>query len=279
MRKIFQIQKEIKKPIDSVIHFAGLKSIRESFEKPFLYWDNNVGGTIKLIKIMKEFNCQNLVFSSSATVYDAQAGQILNEETTLKPINPYGETKLAIENFLKSISKNNSKKLRIACLRYFNPIGAHPSGLIGESPLGIPNNVFPLICQVASGKLEKFEIFGNNWPTHDGTGVRDYIHVLDLAKAHEKAIRYIRKNKPGCIFLNVGTALGTSVLELITTFERVNNCSINYIFTNRRYGDHAQVVADNKLFTEIFDWSPQYSLEEMCRHGWKWQINNPLGYK
>ena len=278
LREIFENQQKTKKPIDSVIHFAGLKSVKESLDKPFLYWDNNVGGSIKLVKIMSEFNCKNLVFSSSATVYDANKKKIINEETNLKPINPYGETKLAIENFLKSISNNDIKNWRIACLRYFNPIGAHPSGLIGESPIGMPNNVFPIICQVALGKIDKLRIFGNNWPTHDGTGVRDYIHVLDLAKAHLKSIEYIKRRKPGCIFLNVGTSLGTSVLDLIRTFEKVNNCSINYIFTDRRSGDYAQVVADNKLLSKLINWEPEYSLEDMCRDGWKWQINNPLGY-
>tara|TARA_Y100001978_G_C23650199_1_gene412996 strand:+ start:278 stop:1324 length:1047 start_codon:yes stop_codon:yes gene_type:complete len=278
LRSIFENQEKNNKPIKSVIHFAGLKSIQESIDQPVLYWENNVAGTIKLIKIMQEFNCTKLVFSSSATVYDCKDRKKINENTNLNPINPYGMTKLSIENFLKSIVQNENKKWRIICLRYFNPIGADPSGLIGESPKGVPNNIFPYICQVASRKLDILRVFGNNWPTKDGTGVRDYIHVLDLATAHLKALNYIEKNKPGCLFLNVGTSVGTSVLDLINTFEKVNKCKVNFIFTDKREGDYPIVVADNKLLIELFNWKPKFDLEDMCRDGWKWQINNPSGF-
>tara|TARA_Y100001978_G_C23700791_1_gene440755 strand:+ start:2417 stop:3472 length:1056 start_codon:yes stop_codon:yes gene_type:complete len=279
LREIFRKQEDDNKPINSVIHFAGLKSVKESIDKPILYWENNVLGTIKLIKVMQEFNCTKLVFSSSATVYDCKENKKINESTKLNPINPYGETKLVIENLLKSIYDNDNKNWRIICLRYFNPIGADPSGLIGESPKGIPNNIFPYLCQVASGKLDVVRIFGNNWPTKDGTGVRDYIHVLDLASAHLKALNYIEENKPACIFLNVGTSIGTSVLQLIKTFEQVNRCKVNYVFTDRRKGDQPFVVADNKLLIELFNWKPKFNLEDMCRDGWRWQINNPSGFK
>ncbi len=278
LRAIFKNQEKKNKPIKSVIHFAGLKSIKESIDKPILYWENNVAGTIKLIKVMQEFNCKKLVFSSSATVYDCKDKKKINEATKLNPINPYGETKLTIENILKSICQNDNKNWYVVCLRYFNPIGADPSGLIGESPKGLPNNIFPYICQVAYGKLDMLRIFGNNWPTKDGTGIRDYIHVLDLANAHLKALNYIEKNNPGCTFLNVGTSIGTSVLELINTFEKVNKCNINYIFADRREGDQSVVVADNKLLVKLFNWKPKFDLEDMCRDGWKWQINNPSGF-
>ena len=278
IRRIFKCQLEKNKPINSVIHFAGLKSVSQSFKDPFLYWENNVGGTINLIKVMKEFNCKKLVFSSSATVYEGKQIKRLTEQSKLNPSNPYGFTKLTIENFLKDLCSELGHDWRIVALRYFNPIGAHPSGLIGESPLGRPNNIFPLLCRVASGTYDKLQVFGNDWPTKDGTGIRDFIHVVDLAKAHMYAKNYVENGDKGISFLNVGTSIGTSVLELIHTFERVNECVINYEFVDRRNGDFPEIVADNKLLIKTLLWEPKLNLENMCKDGWNWQQKNPKGF-
>ena len=278
LRKVFKKQEKNNLPITSVIHFAALKSVFESFNFPILYWENNVGGTINLIKIMKEFNCKNLVFSSSATIYDGSEKNLLKESSRLKPSNPYGFTKLTIENLLNNLCIINSFNWKIISLRYFNPIGAHPTGLIGESPNGTPDNIFPYLCRVASGRYERLHIFGNNWPTKDGTGIRDYIHIKDIAEAHVLALNYIEKKHKGILSLNVGTSLGTSILELINTFEKVNDCKIKYDFVDRRKGDFAEIVADNKLLLKTFGWEPKLNLESMCKDGWNWQKNNPNGY-
>ena len=278
LRNIFINQKKINKSISAVIHFAGLKSVFESFKKPILYWDNNVGGTLKLIKVMKEFNCKKFIFSSSATIYDASKGFLLNEKSSLAPSNPYGMTKLTIENFLKDLCYDTNYNWEIISLRYFNPIGAHPSGLIGETPFGLPNNIFPYLCRVASGQYEKLFIFGNDWPTKDGTGIRDYIHVVDLAQAHLQALKFLANKKPGIIQLNVGTSNGSSVLDLVKTFEEVNNCNINYEFSEKRQGDFAEVIADNKLLIKTLNWKPKLNLKNMCKDGWNWQQKNPNGY-
>ena len=279
LNDIFLNYKSKKKPITSVIHFAGLKSVKESVINPIKYWDINVNGALTLFSKMKEYECHNIVFSSSATIYGKSNQIRISEKTQINPTNPYGQTKAAIEKILYDLFSSKKEPWKIANLRYFNPIGAHESGLIGESPLGIPNNIFPFLTKVAQGNLEKLNIFGNDWPTKDGTGVRDYIHVMDLAEGHIAALEFLlSNNKSQIINLNLGTGLGTSVLELVRTFEKVNNVNINYKFVPRREGDVANVVADNRLAKSILNWQPRRSLEEMCLDGWNWQCLNPKGY-
>ncbi len=255
--------------IDAVIHFAGLKSVKESISNPISYWDNNVKGSINLFKAMANNNCNIIVFSSSATVYGKQPISPIDENSSLNPINPYGETKVAVEKILENIFKGYRKKWGIINLRYFNPIGSHETGLIGENPLNYPNNIFPLICKVALKEIKKFSIFGNDWPTNDGTCIRDYIHVMDLAEAHLSSLNYLFRNDNEFHNLNIGTGKGTSVLELINIFEESNKCNINYEFTDRRVGDTAIVVADNKLALSILDWKPKRNIKSMCKDGWK----------
>tara|TARA_B100000965_G_scaffold406804_1_gene448835 strand:- start:2405 stop:3457 length:1053 start_codon:yes stop_codon:yes gene_type:complete len=267
------------KPFQAVIHFAGLKAVKDSILNPLLYWDVNLNGSIKLLKVMNKYECCKIVFSSSATVYGLSDLKPINEKSDLKPINPYGQTKAAIEILLNDIYQSNPNSWKIANLRYFNPIGAHSSGLIGEAPIGIPNNIFPYITQVAAGKREKLTVFGNDWATKDGTGVRDYIHVMDLAEGHISALEYLVKNDNQIISLNLGTGLGTSVLELIETFEKVNNIEIPLEFAKRRVGDCSSLIADNSLVSSCLDWSPKRDLKTMCKDGWKWQCLNPEGYR
>ncbi len=266
-------------PIEGVIHLAGLKSVEESTENPILYWDNNLCGTINLLKVMNLFNCKTIVFSSSATIYGNSKISPLRESFEIKPCNPYGQTKASIELILDSIYKNSKHSWRIVNLRYFNPIGAHESGLIGEDPLTKPNNLFPYICLVAHGIYEKLNIFGKNWPTDDGTGVRDYIHVMDLADAHKSSLKFLINKKPQIVNLNVGTGIGTSVLELVKTFEKVNKCKIKYNFCERRAGDVSILIADNKKAISTLNWKPRRNIQQMCRDGWKWSFLNPHGYK
>lgn len=278
IREIFSNQNKIGKPITAVIHFAGLKSINESINEPLKYWDFNLLSTINLLKVMNLFECRTIVFSSSASVYGAPNIDLIKEDQKLDPINPYGLTKLTIENLLANLYESSSKEWKIINLRYFNPIGAHPSGLLGEVPMGIPNNIFPLISQVALGKIKCFTIYGKDWPTIDGTGVRDYIHVMDLANGHFYALDYLINNSPKLLSLNVGTGIGTSVLDLIKTFERVNNINVPFQFSDRRKGDAAVVVADNSLVKNILKWKATKNLDDMCRDGWKWNKLNPKGY-
>ena len=277
--EIFNTYKNLDKPIQAVIHFAGLKSVKESVLSPLTYWDANVISCIKLFRVMNRYKCRTIVFSSSATIYGVSGKKPLPENTQIKPINPYGKTKVAIEEILNDIFYSQPEEWRIVNLRYFNPIGAHPSGIIGEDPIGVPSNIFPYITQVASRKLEKLMIFGEDWPTIDGTGIRDYIHVMDLADGHIAALEFLIKNKSQIINLNLGTGNGTSVLELVKTFEKVNNIKIPYEFTSRRRGDSCSVVADNSLSLSCLEWLPYRSLEAMCADGWKWQSLNPEGYK
>ena len=228
---------------------------------------------------MEEFNCKNIVFSSSATVYKkSKFKRPFVEGDICAPINPYGNTKFTIECILNNVYKKNPEKWRIACLRYFNPVGAHESGLIGEDPLGKPNNIYPQITRVAIRELEEIKIFGSDWPTNDGTGVRDYIHVMDLAEGHLSALNFLIKNKPQILTINLGTGRGTSVLELIKTFEKVNDVKIRYSFAKRRPGDNAFVVADNSLAKSILNWKPTRNIEEICINGWNWQQKNPKGF-
>ena len=278
LRNVFLEAQLLKKPIEAVIHFAGLKSVSESVLDPLLYWDVNVNGSTKLFKIMSQFNCRTIVFSSSATIYGFANNNPINENEPIKPVNSYGDTKYSIETILKNLNKSIPNKWRIANLRYFNPVSAHSSGLIGESPNGVPNNIFPYLTQVASGLRPKLNIFGNDWPTPDGTGVRDYIHVMDLAEGHLKTLEYLMSNMPQIINLNLGNGVGISVLELINKFEEVNKIKIPYVFTNRRPGDVGIVIADNSYALSLLNWSPRRTLEEMCKDGWNWQRKNPNGY-
>ena len=269
---VFQLSYKIKKNIEAVIHFAGLKSVSESILNPSKYWENNLLGTINLLKIMEKFGCRNIVFSSSATVYKNKSNSFLNENDVCDPINPYGQTKLSVEKLLKDVYNSAPLEWRIASLRYFNPIGSHESGLIGEDPLDKPNNLYPLITRVAIGKINSIKIFGSDWPTPDGTGIRDYIHVMDLAEGHLLALSYLLKKKSQFITLNLGTGKGTSVLDLIQIFQKVNNVEIPYIYEDRRPGDNAFVVADNSLAKYALGWTPKRNIEDMCRDGWKWQL-------
>ena len=272
---IFKRAKEDNAPIKSVIHFAGLKSVGESNKNPLLYWDNNVSATIILLKIMDKYSCRNLVFSSSATIYSPSPNNsAITETNPIGPINTYGNTKATIETILNDLSKSSPEKWRIANLRYFNPIGAHPSGLLGENPIGKPNNIFPLINLVAAKEIRELNIFGNDWDTPDGTCIRDYIHVMDLANGHILALEYLRKGNSNIINLNLGTGRGTSVLELINIFKKVNRVEIPYSFSSRRVGDNGYVVADNKLACETLKWKPESSLEDMCKDGWNWKNRN-----
>ena len=236
IERIFKMSYELNKKIESVIHFAGLKSVADSVKNPQVYWDNNVNGTINLLKIMEKYNCKKIVFSSSATVYKAKSNESLFENDICEPSNPYGNTKLTIERILKDIYNSQPNQWSIASLRYFNPVGAHESALIGEDPVGKPNNIYPLITQVAIGKIKEIKIFGSDWPTLDGTGIRDYIHVMDLAEGHFAALDFLLNEKPQILTLNLGTGKGTSVLELIKRFEKVNNVTVPFKFVDRRAG-------------------------------------------
>ena len=278
IERVFQLSLNLKKSIEAVIHFAGLKSVSESVKNPLNYWENNISGTLNLLKIMNKYNCKTIVFSSSATVYKAQGYKLLEETDSCQPVNPYGQTKLTIEKILKDVFYSDSSQWKIALLRYFNPVGAHESGLIGEDPLGNPNNLYPRITQVAIGRLKEIKIFGSDWPTPDGTGIRDYIHVVDLAEGHLLALNYLLKEKSQILTLNLGTGKGTSVLEFIRNFEKINNIEIPFSFYGRRSGDNAFVVADNSLARSTLDWVPKKTMEDICRDGWKWQLNNPHGY-
>ena len=260
--------------ITSVIHCAGLKSITSSLIKPEDFWDINVFGTVNLLKTMKYFECQNLIFSSSATVYDPSREKKLDENCEIKPSNPYGTTKFVTEKFLEDIYSSAKNKWKILNLRYFNPIGADPDGIIGESPKIEKNNIFPLILDVASKKLEKLTIFGNDWETVDGTPVRDYIHVHDLAKSHLKGLEYLDNKPAGFLNLNIGTGCGTTVLELIRTFEKTNNLKIPFEFGERRKGDFGYVVADNSLAKATLSWKPKKDLRDMCKDGWNWILKS-----
>ncbi len=264
-------------PIEAVIHFAGLKSVEKSIKEPLLYWENNVMGTLILLQEMEKYNCQKIVFSSSASVYcskdliDGKKKVCLSENSNLKPIHPYGQTKLSIERMLKNAYDSQSNKWSIINLRYFNPIGAHQTGLIGEKPLKVPDNLFPYICKVASKEINELKIYGKDWPTMDGTCIRDFIHVMDLAEAHCSALDCLFHNKSQFINLNIGTGIGTSVLELVNTFIKVNNCEVPYVFSDNRSGDVPILVADNKLAIKTLNWKPKRNIDEMCRDGWNWQ--------
>ena len=263
--------------IDAVMHFAGLKAVGESVRKPLEYYTNNLVSTLVLLNVMRDHGVKNFVFSSSATVYGDPASVPIREDfPTGGTTNPYGTTKLFIERILTDYCKADPT-LNVALLRYFNPIGAHESGLIGEDPNGIPNNLVPYIAQVAVGKLEKLHVYGNDYPTPDGTGVRDYIHVVDLAKGHVAAVRYVTEHT-GCEVFNLGTGVGYSVLEMVKTFERANNLTLPYKIVDRRPGDLPTCYADPSKSAEILGWRAEKNLEDMCRDSWRWQSRNPMGY-
>lgn len=264
--------------IDAVIHFAGLKAVGESQDQPLMYFDNNIAGSISLVDAMKRASVFNLVFSSSATVYDEANTSPLNEDMpTGMPSNNYGYTKLIVEQLLQKLAHAESN-WSIALLRYFNPVGAHKSGRIGEDPQGIPNNLMPYVTQVAVGRREKLSIFGQDYDTVDGTGVRDYIHVVDLANAHLCALNN-RLDAKGCRAWNIGTGNGSSVLEVKNTFEKVNGVNVSFEFAPRRAGDVATSFADNARAVKELGWTPQYGLEDMLSDSWHWQKQNPNGYR
>lgn len=260
---------------DGVIHFAGLKAVGESCAKPLEYYHNNISGTINLLDLMRKYDAKRLVFSSSATVYGDPASVPILESFPLSVTNPYGRTKLMIEDILRDIYKSDDT-WSIVILRYFNPVGAHESGRIGENPTGIPNNLMPFISQVASGKLSRLRVFGNDYPTPDGTGVRDYIHVVDLAKGHIASLKKLSAN--GLYTYNLGTGKGYSVLDMVKAFGKVNGIEIPYDIVERRPGDIAECYADPALAEKELGWRAEKGLEDMCRDSWRWQRNNPTGY-
>ena len=269
--KIFEENK-----IDSIIHFAGFKAVGESVAKPLAYYTNNLVNTLIVLNTMKKYGVRNLVFSSSATVYgDPHTCPIL-ENFPLSTTNPYGSTKLMIEDMLRDITKAD-KELNVAILRYFNPVGAHESGRIGEEPNGIPNNLMPYITKVAIGKLEMLSVYGNDYPTHDGTGVRDYIHVVDLALGHLKALEKLETN-PGLVTYNLGTGEGYSVLDMVKAFSKACGHEIPYKIVERRPGDVAMCYADPTKAKNELGWEAKYDLDRMCADSWRWQSNNPNGY-
>ena len=262
--------------IDAVIHFAGLKAVGESVKLPLKYYYTNITGTIRLVEVMAEYSVKRLVFSSSATVYGIPDRSPVKEEAPLNAMNPYGRTKLMIEEILRDLYVSDNE-WSIALLRYFNPIGAHPSGRIGEDPSGIPNNLMPYITQVAVGKLPNLNVFGNDYPTKDGTCIRDYIHVVDLAKGHLSALGKIMKSN-GAEAYNLGTGIGYSVLDIVNAFEKANGLKVPYKFTERRAGDIAEYFSDPGKALSVLGWKTELTLEDMCRDSWNWQRNNPNGY-
>ena len=263
--------------ISCVIHFAGLKAVGESVAKPWEYYDNNLNSTLVLTKVMKEVGMKNIIFSSSATVYTADNEMPLRENSrTGNCTNPYGWTKYMTEQILSGLAVSD-KEWGIVLLRYFNPIGAHKSGRIGEDPRGIPNNLMPYITQVAVGRRPQLSVFGNDYDTPDGTGVRDYIHVVDLAKGHVAAVRYVTKNS-GCEVFNLGTGTGYSVLDMVNSFVKVNGVDVPYQIVARRPGDIATCYADPAKSAEKLGWKAELGLDDMCRDAWNWQKNNPMGF-
>lgn len=261
--------------IEAVIHFAGLKAVGESVQKPLWYYHNNITGTLVLCDVMARHNVKKLVFSSSATVYGSPKSVPISEDFPLSTTNPYGSTKLMIENILRDLVVADGE-WSIALLRYFNPIGAHESGLIGEDPNDIPNNLMPYVAQVAAGKLEILSVFGDDYPTPDGTGVRDYIHVVDLARGHLKAVERV-KNHTGVDAYNLGTGHGYSVLDIVKTFSRVNGVEVKYKIAERRPGDIAECYANPQKAKELLGWEAAYDLEKMCRDAWHFMVENPNG--
>ncbi|KAF8099426.1 hypothetical protein N665_0244s0025 [Sinapis alba] len=272
LEKIFSETK-----FDAVIHFAGLKAVGESVDKPLLYYNNNLAGTITLLEVMAQHNCKNLVFSSSATVYGSPKEVPCTEEFPISALNPYGRTKLFTEEICRDVY-GSDPEWKIVLLRYFNPVGAHPSGDIGEDPRGIPNNLMPFVQQVAVGRRPHLTVYGNDYNTTDGTGVRDYIHVMDLADGHIAALRKLEDCKIGCEVYNLGTGNGTSVLEMVDAFEKASGKKIPLVTAGRRPGDAEVVYASTERAESELNWKAKYGIEEMCRDSWNWTSNNPYGY-
>jgi UDP-glucose 4-epimerase len=273
LRQVFQAADDV----TAVIHFAGLKAVGESVAKPLLYYHNNLTGTINLLTMMAEQKIFNIVFSSSATVYGDPASVPIREDFPLSCASPYGRTKLMIEEMLRDVA-GAAPEWNVALLRYFNPVGAHESGMIGEDPEGIPNNLMPYIAQVAVGRLAELSVFGDDYPTPDGTGVRDYIHVVDLAIGHLRALERLQ-TKPGVVTYNLGTGKGYSVLDMVQAFTEATGQAVPYRITNRRPGDVAQCYADPSLAGRELDWTAQRDLKAMCADTWRWQSKNPSGYR
>ncbi len=270
---VFQKQITLNNPIDSVIHFAGLKSVEESVLKPLKYWDVNVNSTLSLLSSMNKFNCNSIVFSSSATIYKPIEGKKINEKSLKEPINPYGNSKITIEKILSDLYFSDRNKWKIINLRYFNPVGCHESGQLGEDPIGNPSNLFPMIGKVIAGEMDCLHIYGNDWPTQDGTCVRDYIHVMDLSEAHFSALQFLEKNPSQFKSLNIGTGRGFSVLEIVNKYSKLNNVEIPYKFSDRRSGDAPFVVSDNKLALSLLDWKPQKTIEDSCIDSYRFLKN------
>ena len=272
MEKIFAAHK-----FDAVIHFAAFKAVGESCKLPLKYYENNISGTVTLLKVMEKYNVKKIIFSSSATVYGDPEKLPLDENCRLSTTNPYGSTKLMMENIMQDVQKADPA-WNIILLRYFNPVGAHESGLIGEDPKGIPNNLMPFVAQVASGKLACINVFGDDYDTPDGTGVRDYIHVVDLARAHVAALKAIVANK-GIAIYNIGTGHGYSVLDVVKAFEKANGVPVPYAIKPRRPGDIATCYCNPAKAEAELGWKAQFGIEEMCRDSWNWQKNNPNGFE
>tara|TARA_B100000700_G_C14991946_1_gene831758 strand:+ start:276 stop:1355 length:1080 start_codon:yes stop_codon:yes gene_type:complete len=286
LERIFRSSSK-KEPIDAVIHFAALKSVAESLKNPLNYWDVNVSGTRKLLEVMEKNSCRSIVFSSSATIYGNPLKVPIEENALIQPINPYGKTKAAVEMLLADIANCQNQKVpiaesntnwRIARLRYFNPVGAHPSGIIGEEPKGTPNNLFPILGQVAAGKKNKLYVFGDDWPTIDGSGVRDYIHVMDLAEGHLSALEKIISSNPQLLTLNLGSGSGHSVFEVISCFEEISGQKIPYEVIRRRSGDSPISIANPTQANNILGWETKRTLKDICIDGWNWQSSNPKVY-
>ena len=267
-----------KDTIDGVIHFAGLKAVGESVSDPLRYWDVNVSGSRALATAMERHGCRAIVFSSTSTVYGEPEIFPLREDMPTAPVHPYAQTKLAVEQMLQALCR--SGPWRVACLRYFNPVGAHPSGRIGEDPLGIPNNLFPFMTQVAAGRRERLRVFGDDYPTHDGTGIRDYIHVMDLAEAHAVTLDHLlQQPTQSHLTLNIGTGNGLSVLDVVKGFETATGQTIPYDVVERRPGDVPRLQACPLQAESVLGWAARRSLVDMCRDGWAWQQANPMGYR
>ncbi|HEX4598466.1 MAG TPA: UDP-glucose 4-epimerase GalE [Burkholderiaceae bacterium] len=263
-------------PISAVVHFAGLKAVADSVQRPLEYYDNNVSGSVQLLRACQRFGVRRFIFSSSATVYGVPQALPYTEDMALAPINPYGATKAAVEQMLRDVC-GSDREMCAVCLRYFKPIGAHPSGLIGEDPRGTPNNIFPIVLQVAAGRRDHLSVFGNDWPTVDGTGVRDYLHVVDLAAGHVRALQYTADH-PGFIAINLGTGSGTSVLELVRNFELATGQRLACRIEARRPGDLPQYWASVDLAQKTLRWRARRTVQDMCSDGWRWQQANPRGY-
>jgi len=270
LEKIFLDQRNQGNPIDTVFHFAGLKSVSDSFLNFNEYWRVNVCGTFNIVELMLKYDCFNMIFSSSASVYNYQNKTNFKESDSTNPISPYGKTKLTIEQYLKDAFNAYPSKLRIACMRYFNPVGSHNSYLIGELPKSNKNNIFPNLCKISFGEIDKLNIFGRDWNTRDGFCVRDYIHIMDIARGHIDVFKYLINRDPEFIILNLGSGKGVSVLEVINAFQEINNCKIPYQIKKRRMGDVDSLVADNSYAYNLLGWKPKYSLRDMCFDSYNW---------